>query len=114
MSQNDKLAEVRPLNTFTSTNTVNNLSAEDIHNADITNRVVVIRISRLKPEYWQLDRRFLVLGGGGCDPTQIGSDVFGASLLDGSAERWDRRAFAGIAANETVPTGINVSGQNSL
>ncbi|MFZ1074819.1 MAG: hypothetical protein WAN50_00365 [Minisyncoccia bacterium] len=108
MAQADKLAIVRPSAYFTSTNTLNTLSSTPYNTANLAGQVCVLRASLLKPTYWQQDRRVYIVGGAGCDPTQIGGEVDGISLFDGEAEKWDRGSFAGLANNTTIPTGITI------
>lgn len=109
MSQAQKLATVRSsLAAFTSTNANNVVTAENITTEDITGRIVVVRWTRYNSAYWNQDRRLYVIGGAGCEPTNIGGEVFGVSLLDGGAEKWDRGAFSGIANNTAIPSGITI------
>lgn len=72
-------------------------------NEHYDDQVVVIKSEYFKPDYrsakYQL---FHAKGGFGCDPSKIGTAVFGYFLADGDEARVERYDILGIATPEAI------------
>lgn len=49
---------------------------------NLTDRVVLVKKEILKPDYKNIDRRFLCQGGFGCHPNTMGKQIYGIWLCD--------------------------------
>ncbi len=71
---------------------------------DYTNKILIIKPSWFKPEYRSpKNQLFLAECGFGCDPSKMGTAVYGQFLIDGERTRIERFDFLGIIADEFVP-----------
>jgi len=70
-----------------------------------TNQYLVLKPEALSAEYrsakYQL---FHATGGFGCDPSKMGTAVFGTFCADGENARMERFHFMGIATDEALAT----------
>lgn len=70
----------------------------------LENKVAVIRLSSLRPEYHTGDRQLvLVTGGFGASPNSRGRAVFTVNLYSGKQSRWNREDILGILKPEHMP-----------
>lgn len=68
------------------------------------NKLLVISPNVLKDQYKTPDDQlFYATGGFGCDPSKIGTKVFGIFLKDGEETHFSRGDFIGIIKDEYIP-----------
>jgi hypothetical protein len=71
---------------------------------DIENKVVVIRLERLRPEYRTADKQLvLVTGGFGAHGNSRGRAVYTTNLYSGKESRWNREDILGVIKPECMP-----------
>ena len=69
-----------------------------------TGRLLVLNPSCLKEEYrFEEFQYFFAQSGFGCDPSSLGTKVFGKFLIDGEKACFRRDEFLGIADPEKLP-----------
>lgn len=67
-------------------------------------KLLVLRPEALKEEYrFEEFQYFLGQSGFGCDPSKLGTKVFGIFLIDGEETSFHRNAFMGVANEEKLP-----------
>ncbi len=67
-------------------------------------KLLVLRPEALKEEYrFEEFQYFLGQSGFGCDPSKLGTKVFGKFLIDGEETAFHRYNFFGIADEEKLP-----------
>lgn len=93
---------------FAEENPINTITNEPMTGAQLKGRVLVFKPSALIESYRQKDRRFLAQGGFGCNPSAMGTAVYGVCLEDGEKARWERYHFMGFAADSTIPAHIEL------
>ena len=77
---------------------------EDSGVEDYTGKVLILNPDILKDEYKTGDYQyFLAESGFGCNPSSLGSKVFGQFLLDGEKTYFARSEFIGIADESRMP-----------
>ena len=68
------------------------------------NRLLILKPSSLKEEYRYAEfQLFLARAGFGCDPSKLGTKVFGEFLCDGEKASFRRYDFLGIADENKLP-----------
>ena len=73
-------------------------------NENYTDRLLVLNPSCLKEEFrFEEFQYFLAQSGFGCDPSSLGTKVFGQFLIDGEKAYFRRDEFLGIADPEKLP-----------
>lgn len=71
---------------------------------DYTDKVLVINPKTLVDEYKKPEYQlFLASGGNGCNPTALGTKVFGQFLYDGEKTYFRRGQFLGVLKEELLP-----------
>jgi hypothetical protein len=82
-------------------------------------RLLILRPESLKEEYRHAEfQYFLANAGFGCDPSKLGTKVFGEFLCDGEKAAFRRYDFLGIADENKLPEWAkqklqNMAGQES-
>ena len=72
-----------------------------------TGRLLILNPSCLKEEYrFEEFQYFFAQSGFGCDPSSVGTKVFGKFLIDGEKACFRRDAFLGIAVPEKLPAWV--------
>ena len=67
-------------------------------------KLLVLRPEALKEEYrFEEFQYFLGQSGFGCDPSKLGTKVFGRFLIDGEETSFHRGAFMGVADEKKLP-----------
>ena len=90
-------------------------SGEDIYE----NRLLILRPESLKEEFRHAEfQYFMARAGFGCDPSKLGTKVFGEFLCDGEKGSFRRCDFLGIADENKLPDWAkqklqNMAGQGS-
>lgn len=88
-----------PLSPFTAEHCIPN-----DYGMSIENKVVVIRASRLRPEYRTAQNQLvLATGGFGTHANSRGRAVYTANLYSGKESRWNREDILGIIKPEHMP-----------
>ncbi len=83
------------------------------------NRLLILKPGSLKEEYRHAEfQYFYARAGFGCDPTKLGTKVFGEFLCDGEKASFRRCDFLGIADENKLPVWAkqklqNMAGQES-
>ena len=68
------------------------------------NKLLVLKPSALKEDYrYEEFQYFFAQAGFGCDPSKLGTKVFGKFLIDGEEAAFHRYNFIGIADTEKLP-----------
>ena len=71
---------------------------------DYEGKLLILRPSTLKDEYkTPEDQLFFATSGFGCDPTKIGTAVYGFFLKDDEHTHFRRSDFIGVIKDECVP-----------
>lgn len=74
-------------------------------NLDYTDRVLVLKPDAIKDEYKKPEFQiFYAIGGFGCDPTAMGTKVFGRFLIDGEKTSFNRSDFFGVIRDDLIPS----------
>ncbi|MDD4833386.1 MAG: hypothetical protein PHC44_01445 [Lutispora sp.] len=88
-----------PLKPFTLEHCIENNSEHNLEN-----KVVVIRMERLRPEYRTADKQLvLVTGGFGAHANSRGRAVYTTNLYSGKESRWNRGDILGVVKPECMP-----------
>ncbi|WP_238456654.1 hypothetical protein [Desulfotruncus arcticus] len=78
--------------------------APNDYGKSIENKVVVIRVERLRPEYRTADRQLvLAVGGFGAHANARGRAVYTVNLYSGKESRWNREDILGVLKPEYMP-----------
>ena len=84
---------------FTEENTIENSRYNDYEN-----KVLIIKPEWLKEAYRTPENQlFLAKSGFGCDPSKVGTAVYGVFLIDGESLNMRRGDFLGIIKDENLP-----------
>ena len=68
------------------------------------NRLLILKPDSLKEEFRHSEFQYFVARAGfGCDPTKLGTKVFGEFLYDGEKTSFRRYDFLGIADENKLP-----------
>lgn len=68
------------------------------------NKLLVLKPTALKEDYRHEEfQYFFAQSGFGCDPSKLGTKVFGKFLIDGEETAFHRYNFLGIADEEKLP-----------
>lgn len=92
-----------PLKPFTLEHCIENNSGHNLEN-----KVVIIRMERLRPEYRTADKQLvLVTGGFGAHANSRGRAVYTTNLYSGKESRWNRGDILGVVKPECMPDWAN-------
>ena len=76
----------------------------DSYTNNYEDRLLVLKPSALKESYRHEEfQYFFAQSGFGCDPSKLGTKVFGKFLIDGEEAAFRRYNFYGIADEEKLP-----------
>jgi hypothetical protein len=88
-----------PLKPFTLEHCIPNNSGHNLEN-----KVVIIRMERLRSEYRTADKQLvLVTGGFGAHANSRGRAVYTTNLYSGKESRWNREDILGVVKPECMP-----------
>ena len=74
------------------------------HMESYENKLLVLKPSALKEDYRHEEfQYFFAQAGFGCDPSKLGTKVFGKFLIDDEEAAFHRYNFLGIADKEKLP-----------
>ena len=77
---------------------------KDSHYGSYENKLLVLNPSVLAEEYRDGDYQyFFARSGFGCDPSKLGTSVYGEFLIDGEHTHFARGDFLGVADEEQLP-----------
>ena len=77
---------------------------KDSHYGSYENKLLILNPSVLAEEYRDGDYQyFFARSGFGCDPSKLGTAVYGEFLIDGEHTHFARGDFLGVADEEQLP-----------